>query len=180
MKHLLLVALLSFNAVAFEIDLSIHDMEHSWRGVNENQHAQFENVFYGLGVAYWFDNIGIRASYLQGDVINTKGRYEYVDVNMKHIISIEALYNVDLTDKLSMFAGVSYNWIPTNQSYEGLDPNSHHANDNDNDEGYLIGLKYNLHKNIYAGFRYNRFSKIKTDNIDEWTDSYSLFMSYKF
>lgn len=172
----------------FELDLTAASIEHGWRGPNGyNQKAQFDEEIYGLGFTTWHkSNFGVRLGYLKGAVLTTSGKYDYVQINMKHIASFEILYRYYITDNLTARVGIGTHNIPVPQRYEGLDPTSHPYNDADNDEGWNVGLQYQLSDGFSVGWRFTHYSRINRSGDDwekgqdEFIKGHSLNMSFTF
>lgn len=170
------------DSFTYEVDVTAVSVEHAWRGdKGERDYAQFEDVVYGFGVASWHKSgFGGRVGYLKGTTLYTEGRYDYLQINMKHIISFELMYRYYVTEDLKAIVGVGTHLIPVPQYYEGIDPQSHMANDTDNDEGWLVGLQYEINKDFSIGWRFNHYSRIKTSQYDEWIKGHSLNLTYRF
>ncbi len=161
----------------FEVDITGASIEHGWRGPRGfNDKAQFDENIYGVGATAWHkSNFGVRLGYLKGAVLTTDGYYDHVQINMKHIASIELLYKYQVTENLQARLGIGSHSIPVPQRYEGLDPDSHHYNDSDNDEGWNIGLQYKLSDGFSVGWRFTHYSRINRNN-DDWDRGYDEFI----
>ena len=182
MKHLLLVliTLLPFttSAVEYQFDVGYSQVEHAWRG--EDKYAQFTDTLNGVGLTAWYGNIGIRGGYIKGKDLNTAGRFKSITIRLKHIISLEVLCRYQVTDYLSVMAGIGTYKIPLPQYWKGINPKSHAATDADDDEGYILGAQIDLDGNWGMGWRFTHYSRIKSNTFDEWTKGHSLYVSYKF
>ena len=184
MKSILLVLLvLATHATAedtyiFELDATVVDLEHAWRG--PDNYAQFTETLHGAGITVWDkSNFGLRVAYLDGKDMNTAGRYSGITVKLKYIASLELLYKYQVTDKLRAVIGVGTNLIPLPMYWDGIDPSSHAATDADNDEGYIVGVSYRLNDDISLGWRFTHYSRIKGGVYDEWTKGHSLNITYE-
>lgn len=193
MKYLLITLMLFCGSVSadnwdFELDITGADIEHGWRGPAGFEHkAQFEEKIYGFGFTTWHkSNFGVRLGYLKGAVLTTEGAYDYVQVNMKHIASLELLYRYYITEDLQARVGIGTHAIPVPQRYEGLDPTSHPYNDSDNDEGWNVGLQYQLSDAFSVGWRFTHYSRISRNELtwekghDELIKGHSLNMAFTF
>jgi len=176
MKYLcLIIALFSFSAAAteYELDFNYTNFEHAWRG--ENNYAQFNAGLYGMGVTAWHrSNFGIRAGYIHGTDLNTKGIYRNITLSLGYIASFELLYRYEFYKNFHAIVGIGTYIIPIPNL--GSD-SEHHRTDYDNDEGYVLGLQYKVNKHLSIGWRFTRFQKIKRQ---EWTTGHSLNITYIF
>ena len=182
MKYLILLIMLFSTQVLAEwnneFDYTQVAMEHAWRGPNNK--ADFNEKLEGIGITAWHDsNFGVRLGYLKGKSLHTEGRYSFITMNMKHIISLELLYKYEIIDDLNLILGVGTHLIPVPMYWDGIDPTSHAATDADNDEGYIIGLQKCV-DSLCIGWRFTHYSRIKSNVYDEWTKGHSLNVAYRF
>lgn len=184
MKVLLVGLLLSSSLYAteyeYEIDVTSVGLEHAWRPPEDFKDATFNDVVFGLGATVWRDEWGIRVAYYDGKPLHTDGYYEYVTINLEHIISFELLYRYHITSDLRLVAGIGTHLIPVPQYFEGIDPDSHMANDADNDEGYILGLQYKINDDMSIGWRFTHYSRIRSNGWDEWIKGHSVYITYHF
>lgn len=166
------------SAIEYELDSTIVALEYAWRG--DNNYAHFNDTLYGVGATAWWDNIGVRLGYLEGKPLYTKGKFKSITVNLDYVLSLELLYKYELYDRLILYGGIGTHIIPVPMYWKGIDPNSHAANDSDNDEGYILGIKYHLLDSMSIGWRFTHYSRIKEEFNDEWIKGHSLNIHYMF
>lgn len=177
MKWLILLLAFPFLSFAdeYQFDISTTKLEHGWRGVSV---AQFEAKLTGIGLTYWHDTgFGIRAGYIFGGKLHTKGRYESYIINLKRIASIELLYRYEIIDRLYFIAGIRTSKIhlPITSIKE-----DYYRNESDDDEGWGAKLEYRVYKNISIGAGFDHFSKIKSKGNNEWIKGCTFYIAGTF
>jgi len=176
-KALLLLILLSLNVSSseYQIDLGYSQVEHAWRG--PSNYANYETGMESLGLTYITDiGVAFRVGYGVLSDSKTKGKYDYLVLEMNYILSLELTYRYSF-EQITVYAGIGKYTIPTSVRATSSDIYIH---DYDNDEGYLIGIEYMIDENVGVGYRFNMMSRITSAPFDEWTKSQGIYLFYRF
>lgn len=141
-----------------ELDIGITEVEHAWRGINN--YADYDSQLKSIGLTLWHENnFGIRFAHGTGSTMTTQGRYKDYYIELPNISSLELLYKVELTDRARVFGGIGTNLIPL-PTYK--DVRGSVRADRDDDEGYILGLSYNVLSNLRLIYRFTEYSLVKS------------------
>lgn len=182
MKYLLLVlVLVLFSCDLFadeiELDLSMTEMQHSWRGPNNV--GDFEGKMLSYGVTYWKDNgLGLRVAVGDaGFLESTGGKYSNLHIKMDKLVSVEILYRFYISNKCYLFGGVGQYYIPA--SAYSLDGN-YVDRDRDDDNGVFVGAGCKISDHSSLSYRITEYSRVTSSPYDEWTRGHGLHVAYIF
>jgi hypothetical protein len=170
-----IVTLTFLSGLSYTLDVSKTDMKHHW-GPPTLIEANFSYKVKSIGLTVWSrTDFGIRVAYGSGERASTKGHYSYIEVDFKHVSSLELMYRYHILPKTYVFAGIGTYLMPTPSYYKGT--YKLERMDSDNDEGYFIGIHQELTDNVGISYRYTRYSTI---GDSEYTEGYGIHMTYTF
>lgn len=183
MKKLLAMAIILFSIdvvadsdIKYQFDLNSNQINHGWY-TNDIDEAKYLNTMTGVGVsAFHYSGFGLRLGYMKGDEAQTTGRYKTYIVDMKHIISFEAIYKKEVLNNVELFAGFGTYLIPLPITSE---EEGYYRNDSDDDEGYFYGVSLRLYKDFLINYRYTKYSTVRSNGSDEWTKGNSVQLVYE-
>tara|TARA_R110002096_G_scaffold231296_1_gene420980 strand:- start:53 stop:658 length:606 start_codon:yes stop_codon:yes gene_type:complete len=173
------------NNIKWQLDVGMTQVEHTWddshiEGFAPNAIALYEPEMFHVGLIAWHkSNFGVRIAHGFMNKANevTGGTYKRVSVLFESITSFELMYKYHIFNSTYMYGGIGTYLIPSNHYYEGIDPDSHAANDTDDDEGYFIGINQSLGKSLGIDYRYTHYSQI---GDYESTKGVTVSITYKF
>lgn len=184
---LLLIALISFNTAALDLDYSA---EYStgkttlhWKGSTDSKY-NFDLQQLGFTVFDRNSNFGIRLAYGKGSkTLPTRCSNScYIVMTFDHSIDLELLYRARITDNLNAYWGAGY-YIQSFPIYSTI--SDFKKNDTDNDNGYTVGIEYKMTNSLSTKLTYHYYSSIGPDKNDSGAlgsshQGYSAAISYNF
>ena len=153
-------------------DVSVNQMEHHW-GKPDDVHAHFNYQMKSIGLTTWYKNLGFRVAYGVGEEVGTLGNYAALVIDFESVTSFELMYKQSVGD-FDIFTGVGTYLMPMPRYFK--ETHLPEKNDADDDEGYFIGITYNLTEDLSVSYRYTHYSQINS----EYTKGNGIHLNYRF
>ena len=155
-------------------DVGLTQVEHHW-GPPNDKHAHFTYNLKSLGITAWHpSNFGFRVAHGKGEEAGTLGTYRALLIDFESVTSFELLYKYPLNSRIEVIAGLGTYLMPMPRYYKA--DHKLEATDSDDDEGYFIGITYNLTEDLSVSYRYTHYSQINS----EYTKGNGIHLNYRF